>query len=159
MGQGTESCGGYDPQYDPYDENLGSGNWIQKNGQEINVQNMANSHLKNTIRLCRREVLCAIDEYDQDKWNAWISLMQDELFSRERTGKVIKNKPRKTERKTRKPPRNLNISKATLQMMLCHCGNEYKAKTADLKRGWGLSCSKSCAAIRRKYNKKPAKAV
>lgn len=28
-----------------------------------------------------------------------------------------------------------------------HCNNEYYAKSADLKRGWGKACSKSCAAI------------
>ena len=39
--------------------------------------------------------------------------------------------------------------------MTCHCRKEYEAKSADIKRGWGLSCSKHCAAVRRKY-KKPA---
>lgn len=33
--------------------------------------------------------------------------------------------------------------------MICFCGNQYTAKVADLKRGWGKSCSKSCAAKRR----------
>ena len=28
----------------------------------------------------------------------------------------------------------------------CHCGKKYKAREADLKRGWARSCSKSCAA-------------
>ena len=31
---------------------------------------------------------------------------------------------------------------------VCKCGKEYKAKEADLKRGWAKSCSKSCAAKR-----------
>lgn len=35
--------------------------------------------------------------------------------------------------------------------MVCHCGKEYTTRTADLERGWGLSCSKSCAAIRRDH--------
>lgn len=26
------------------------------------------------------------------------------------------------------------------------CGNVYEAKKSDIKRGWGLCCSKSCAA-------------
>lgn len=30
----------------------------------------------------------------------------------------------------------------------CRCGNKFMARTADVKRGWGKSCSKSCAAIR-----------
>ena len=31
----------------------------------------------------------------------------------------------------------------------CACGTKFFAKTADVKRGWGKSCSKSCAAIKR----------
>lgn len=33
------------------------------------------------------------------------------------------------------------------------CNTEYTVKIADLKRGWGRCCSKSCAAIKR-TNKK-----
>ena len=45
------------------------------------------------------------------------------------------------------------------QTMKCHCGNLYEARKADLKRGWALSCSKSCAAIRRAYRKPKATKV
>ena len=31
----------------------------------------------------------------------------------------------------------------------CACGNEFWAKESDIKRGWGKSCSKSCAAKKR----------
>lgn len=31
----------------------------------------------------------------------------------------------------------------------CHCGRQYKAKSADIARGWALSCSKRCAAVKR----------
>lgn len=41
--------------------------------------------------------------------------------------------------------------------MKCHCGAIYYARTADLKRGWGYSCSKRCAAIRRDFGRKRAK--
>lgn len=34
------------------------------------------------------------------------------------------------------------------------CGNIYEAKVSDLKRGWGLTCSKSCAAVVRELKKK-----
>lgn len=34
------------------------------------------------------------------------------------------------------------------------CGNEYNVKPSDLKRGWGLTCSKSCAAIKRENDKR-----
>lgn len=43
--------------------------------------------------------------------------------------------------------------------MKCHCGEEYKAREADLKRGWARSCSKSCAAIRRDFGRPAAKRV
>jgi len=43
--------------------------------------------------------------------------------------------------------------------MRCWCGTEYKAKTADLNRGWGLSCSKHCAAVRRDFGRPAAKRV
>jgi hypothetical protein len=34
-----------------------------------------------------------------------------------------------------------------------NCGKEYKADTRNLKRGWGLCCSKSCAASKREKQK------
>lgn len=41
--------------------------------------------------------------------------------------------------------------------MQCHCGEIYTARSADLKRGWGYSCGKSCAAKRRDFGLKKAK--
>ncbi len=43
--------------------------------------------------------------------------------------------------------------------MKCHCGEVYLARNADLARGWALSCSKSCAAVRREYGKPAATKV
>ena len=40
--------------------------------------------------------------------------------------------------------------------MKCHCGEIYVAKEADIRRGWGLSCSKSCAAKRKTHKLKAA---
>ena len=34
------------------------------------------------------------------------------------------------------------------------CGKEYMADTRNLNRGWGLCCSKSCAAKKRERNKR-----
>jgi len=34
-----------------------------------------------------------------------------------------------------------------------HCKKQYKADTRNLKRGWGLCCSKSCAAKKRESSK------
>jgi hypothetical protein len=47
-------------------------------------------------------------------------------------------------------------SQGKTQTMKCHCGGLYEARKADLARGWALSCSKSCAAIRRDYRKPKA---
>jgi hypothetical protein len=45
------------------------------------------------------------------------------------------------------------------QAMKCHCGDIYEARIADLRRGWALSCSKSCAATRRSYGRPKATKV
>lgn len=34
-----------------------------------------------------------------------------------------------------------------------NCGTEYNADSRNLKRGWGLTCSKSCAASKREKSK------
>ena len=34
-----------------------------------------------------------------------------------------------------------------------NCGKEYLADNRNLKRGWGLTCSKSCAAKKREMSK------
>lgn len=34
-----------------------------------------------------------------------------------------------------------------------NCGNEYYADSRNIKRGWGLTCSKSCAASMREKSK------
>ena len=43
--------------------------------------------------------------------------------------------------------------------LICWCGKQYTAREADIKRGWGLSCSKSHAAIRRDYGRPKATRV
>lgn len=46
----------------------------------------------------------------------------------------------------------MNSSGYTLR--LCnHCQTQYKADNRNLKRGWGLTCSKSCAASLREKSK------
>ena len=34
-----------------------------------------------------------------------------------------------------------------------HCGTEYNADERNIKRGWGLCCSKSCSASKREKSK------
>ena len=43
--------------------------------------------------------------------------------------------------------------------LICHCGERYFAREADLKRGWGKSCSKSCAATKRDFGRPNPKRV
>lgn len=47
---------------------------------------------------------------------------------------------------------------ATLALK-CHCGDTYTARVADLERGWAMSCSKSCAAIKRDFGRPKPKRV
>jgi len=42
---------------------------------------------------------------------------------------------------------------ATVSRKCDNCGNTYSADTRNLKRGWGLTCSKSCAASKREKSK------
>lgn len=42
------------------------------------------------------------------------------------------------------PPRGLTVT------LVCFCGATYTPRVADIERGWGKSCSKRCAAIKRK---------
>lgn len=41
--------------------------------------------------------------------------------------------------------------------MICRCGERYTTRQADIDRGWGKSCSKSCAALRRDFGGNAAK--
>lgn len=38
---------------------------------------------------------------------------------------------------------------ASLITMKCECGTQYQARKADVARGWGRSCSRRCASIKR----------
>lgn len=82
MGQGTESCGGYDIEYDPYEEDLADGYWHMKNGRRIHITKMASSHIRNARRLAERAAVCANFSCEEDKWNAWVEAFDDELASR-----------------------------------------------------------------------------
>lgn len=42
---------------------------------------------------------------------------------------------------------------ATVKRKCDNCGRVYNADTRNLKRGWGLCCSKSCAAQKREKSK------
>jgi len=144
MGQGTESCGGYDIEYDPY-EDAPDGMWTTKNGGLIHVSNMTKTHLRGAIRICERASLTSTFSCDIDKWNSWIQVFEDELFTRDSTPSKPKAEPSPT--------------RGAKQKMKCHCGTVYEARKADLKRGWAKSCSKSCASVKREYGRPDATIV
>ena len=47
---------------------------------------------------------------------------------------------------------NGDIIGASAVKLKCACGAIYTKRTADIERGWGKSCSKRCAAIKRTHN-------
>lgn len=146
MGQGAEDAGGYEVDYDPY-EDCQDGYWIQRDGSRIAISEMSLSHLINTKRICSRLAVTAKFTSDSDKWNEWVEAFDGEIATRERK-QASRPKAVKTEKLN---PRGILVE------MVCHCGFEYKARSADIKRGWGLSCGKRCAAIRREYGRPAAK--
>jgi len=153
MGQGTESCGGYEVYYDPYDamESDGFRVWTTKDGGSIKVSDMTSSHIKNSIRLCRKKSLTSTFTCDSEKWDEWIEVFEDELSERTKitpSSTFSPKTPKTATVKPKNPPRGKTVA------LTCHCGSEYNARIADLKRGWAKSCSKSCAAIKRDFGRK-----
>lgn len=147
MGQGTDSCGGYEVDYDVYEEGLETGRWTQRDGSSISLSQMTVPHMQAARRLCTNMMQAATFSCEADKWNAWTQAFDDEIACRTPKPtvalKVIKAAP--------KPVRGTTVR------MICHCKTEYDARQADLARGWGLSCSKRCSAIRREYGRPAAK--
>ena len=144
MGQGAESCGGYELDYDEYEEGLLSGIWHQRNGAEIHVSRMSQQHLRAAKQIVEARARAANWTSDAEKWLAWADLFEQYMGCTAVPGAV--HKPAEPTRGTK-------------QRMRCHCGVEYDARVADLKRGWALSCSKQCAAVRKTYGKPKAKPV
>lgn len=154
MGQGTDSAGGYDVVYDPYHEHIADGNWVQSDGSLINVSDMTLRHLRNARRVAVRESKSASFSCDSENFNEWVELFDLEIEKRQ-AQKDKTNLPSKE-----KPANRVEYkSRGLKSKMVCHCGIHYEARLADLKRGWGFSCSKSCASIRREYKKPKAKPV
>lgn len=144
MGQGTESCQGYEVDFDEYEECGVDGYWIQRNGSRIKIEDMTVSHMRNCQRICRELAACATFTSEEDKWNEWVQVFDNEIARRPPA-------PLKPVTAPKAPPRGKMVR------MVCHCKQEYDARQADLSRGQGLSCSKSCAAIRRTYGRPAAK--
>ncbi|MGL4353035.1 MAG: hypothetical protein ACRCTP_03715 [Aeromonas popoffii] len=155
MGQGAESCGAYESEYDPYEENLGHGMWITRDEGEIHVSKMTLKHLKGARRRCEMMAKTASFTCDIWKWEDWVRIFDEESAKRDLaspTPAVKSSSPEVVIPST--PPQPARGKKIS---MVCFCGTVYPARLADLKRGWGLTCSKRCAAIKREFGRPPAK--
>lgn len=147
MGQGSDSCGGYEVDYDPYDELMENGEWTTRGGGTIKITDMTIGHLRGARRIASRAAHEAQFSSDEEKWEHWVQMFDSEIALRERnTSPSVPKAPKAPP----KPVRGTNV------IMICHCKREYPAREADLKRGNALSCSKSCAAIRREFGREPA---
>lgn len=150
MGQGTESCRGYDHDYNPYEYGVSFGDWTQRDGSKINVSKMTVKHLHGARAVAKRSALNSTFSCDIELWESWVEIFDRELSNRDNRSrepvKVLDGAPKKPSK-----PRGAMVA------MICHCGKEYSARQADLSRGWALSCSKRCASIRREYGKPAAK--
>ena len=151
MGQGSDSCGGWEVEYDPYADELDSGVWVQKDGKRISISAMTSSHLINARRIAAQAAARASFEDKADQWNRYVQLFTRELASRS-VGKD-RDSVIYVDGSCKQPVRGAKVT------MRCHCGEVYLARDADIARGWGKSCSKSCAATRRDYGRPAAKKV
>lgn len=145
MGQGSDSCGGYEVDYDEYEDGLADGYWTCRDGNQVKVHNMTLKHLKGARHAAANAARRATFSNDQEKWENWVEIFDEEIARRShQTPKALPLKPKQ-------------VARGKMATMICYCGKEYEAREADLKRGWGLTCCKRHAAIRREYNKPAAR--
>lgn len=151
MGQGSDSCGGYEVDYDPYEEGMEAGVWTTKDHAEIHITKMSLQHLHGARRVAYRAQMEANFTDTADKWEQWVDMFDDEISRRSTTASKAVSATVLT------PVKAPTKQRGKMVQMVCHCGQEYDAREAELKRGNGYSCGKRCAAIRRDYGRPPAK--
>jgi hypothetical protein len=147
MGQGSDSCGAWEVEYDPYDEGIADGLWTCRDGSQIHISKMTMRHLQGALRVARSAQERANFTDSAEMWEEWVELFEQEIYRRDPTELMPVRVPSQ-------PPKPVRGEK---QWMKCHCGKIYAARTADIKRGYGFSCSKSCAAYRRIHKMSKAK--
>jgi len=131
--------------FDSIGENLCKGIWEGQNYTQYKISEMTASHLRNTIRHLQGKSSSMSFSCDSELFDDVIDVMQDELISR--IGKSSASKPKAASLKPKQAPRGSKLK------LKCHCGGVYEARSADIKRGWGKSCSKRCAAIKRDFGR------
>jgi len=156
MGQGAEDAGFYEMEYNPYDyeESHGYTVWTGRDGVTYNVSDMSERHLKNSIKIVGRLAAAATFSCEEDEWNDWIDVFEEQLYTLQRNSlkkDIEKRKETKTTEKT--------VQRGAKVDLVCWCGKQYSARKADLKRGWAKSCCKSHAAIKRDYGRPDPKTL
>ena len=86
MGQGTDSCGGYNADYNPYEDGLIDGTWYPKNKPPIKVKDMSTKHVVNTLKMCQQLVYSATFDDERWLWQNWVDLFECELTDRSKEG-------------------------------------------------------------------------
>lgn len=151
MGQGSDSCGGYEVDYDPYEEGMEAGVWTTKDNAEIHITKMSLQHLHGARRVAYRAQMEANFTDTAEKWEQWVDMFDAEISRRSTTASKAVSATVLT------PVKAPTKQRGKMVQMVCHCGQEYDAREAELKRGNGFSCGKRCAAIRRDYGRPKAK--
>jgi len=144
MGQGTESCNGYELEYDSYEEGLQTGEWTMRGCSTIHISDMTMSHLRKTKRMCEN-LRHNSSFYDEaDKWDMWVSMLSQEISSRQ---SIIINSSKKIPTATTLKQTKQKVRGAKIECKCKNCKTKFIARVADRKRGWAKFCSKSCKAI------------
>lgn len=123
MGQGTESCGGYEIPYEPHNEALQEGLWVTPTG-EIHISEMSVRHLQHAIRIAKAKSECATFSCEAEDWEEIADALQEELSNR---GEVSRTAVY-VDPSVKRPQRGLKLT------MVCHCGKTYEVRVADVKR-------------------------
>lgn len=92
---------------------------------------------------------------DLGSWEEGYRDARDYEFEQNRVKANRKTSIRKEVRKQLKllGVENKKPVRGNVQDVKCaNCGSEFKARVADIKRGWGKFCSKSCKASKQRYN-------
>ena len=136
--------------------------WVDKTKTKHKIKNMSNKHIQNCIKFLEKS------NFNEEIIQGYLESFEKELKHRKenniniikRNGSLLSDKAgRKLTKAFKKLSEEDWDNLPSKVNMKCACGNEYQTRKADLKRGWGLSCSKSCSAKRKLNLQQPAKII